>query len=607
MKVMLKYELKRIFTKRLNRVLITIGLALSVILSFLAATSNRFVSPQGHLETGISATRKVVADKNRNKGLMTPKRISELITQDQRAFREYKDKGESDKIYGTSIQQYLDVEQLVSYILTGNEDYNPSVYLDVNPKKLLNIYKIREAKIQKLIRQNGKTEEQRKYLKAQYDKISTPYQYEAPDSWDTMQLYVVTYSIVLAVLMGVLASGIFSEEITLKADAIFFSSKYGRDKAIKTKISAGLITSTGIYWIGMCLFTVISLTLMGTSGSHTLMSMLNSYTIYNVTYGQAFYIMMFAGYIANLLATTVSMLVSAIMGSPNIAICIPFFFFCIMPFIGRLGGSKGIFLLTPDQLNNFQEIMKVTGKLSPGVTEPGTQTLNGVQATAYARIRYTAGDDFKRAERQRAVLQKVVEKLQQASPAQLNKIIDKVFPEVSTNFTMTEILEYAKDAFDYELGETTGFPFDKTTDTLGNVGSVVIPVTMESNVKQLHNFFYGESDNYDVSSTVSDISAKIEKKAGNRDADTDESMQEFMQQPEETYSGSSGTTKNSSGSTGTTGSASYRSGTSGNSGTSTGTGNGTTGSTGTTGNGTSTGDTSTGTGGESTGGEGTTE
>lgn len=359
MKGMLKYELKRIFTKRLNRVLIMIGLLLSVILSFLAATSNRFVTPQGHLETGITATRKVVADKNRNKGLMTPQKISELIAQDQKTFQEYKDKDESDKVYGTSLQQYLDVEQLVSYILTGNEDYDPSVYLDVNPKKLLNIYKIREAKIQKLIKKNGKTEEQRKYLKAQYDKISIPYQYEAPDSWDTMQLYVVTYSIILAVLMGVLASGIFSEEITLKADAIFFSSKYGRNKAIKTKIIAGLITSTGIYWTGMCLFTVISLALMGTSGSHTLMSMMNSYTIYNVTYGQAFYIMMFAGYIANLLATTVSMLVSAVMGSPNIAICIPFFLFCIMPFAGRLGGGKGIFLLTPDQLNNFQEIMKV--------------------------------------------------------------------------------------------------------------------------------------------------------------------------------------------------------------------------------------------------------
>ena len=347
--MMIKYELKRIFTKRLNRALIMIGLAIAVVLSFLAATSNRFVTPQGHLVTGITATRKVVADKNRNKG---------LIAQDQKTFQEYKDKDESDKVYGTSLQQYLDVEQLVSYILTGNEDYDPSVYLNVNPKKLLNIYKIREAKIQKLIQQNGKTEEQRKYLKAQYDKISTPYQYEAPDSWDTLQLYVVTYSIILAVLMGVLVSGIFSEEITLKADAIFFSSKYGRNKAIKTKIIAGLITSTEIYWIGMCLFTVISLALMGTSGSHTLMSMLNSYTIYNVTYGQAFYIMMFAGYISNLLATTVSMLVSAVMGSPNIAICIPFFLFCIMPFVGRIGGDKGIFLLTPDQLNNFQEIMR---------------------------------------------------------------------------------------------------------------------------------------------------------------------------------------------------------------------------------------------------------
>ena len=99
------------------------------------------------------------------------------------------------------------------------------------------------------------------------------------------------------------------------------------------------------------------------------------------------------------------------------------------------------------------EIMRVTGKESAGVTEPGLQTLNGIQATAYARIRYTAGDDFKRAERQRDVLTKIVGKLQGASLAQINKIIDKVFPEVSTNFTLAEILEYAKDAFDYNRPE----------------------------------------------------------------------------------------------------------------------------------------------------------
>lgn len=183
------------------------------------------------------------------------------------------------------------------------------------------------------------------------------------------------------------------------------------------------------------------------------------------------------------------------------------------------------------------EIMKVTGRESAGVTEPGPQILNGVQATAYSRIRYTAGDDFKRTERQREVLTKIIDKLQHASLSQINKIIDKVFPKVSTNFTMTEILEYAKDAFDYQLGETTGFPFDKTTDTLTDIGSVVIPVTLKSNVEQLHRFFYGDTNKYSPSSTMASISSRIASKSGNKQADVDESSQEIMSQPEESYSG----------------------------------------------------------------------
>ena len=182
------------------------------------------------------------------------------------------------------------------------------------------------------------------------------------------------------------------------------------------------------------------------------------------------------------------------------------------------------------------EIMKVTGKMSPGVTEPGRQVLNGVQATAYARIRGTLGDDFRRTERQRDVLTRIVEKLQSASIMQLNAVIDQIFPEVSTNFTLAEILDYAQDAFEYKLGETIGFPFDKTTDTLSNIGSVVIPVTLEDNVKKLHQFLFGDSEGYMVPSAVSSISDKIVAKAGDREADTDESSQGYMEQPDEGYS-----------------------------------------------------------------------
>lgn len=238
------------------------------------------------------------------------------------------------------------------------------------------------------------------------------------------------------------------------------------------------------------------------------------------------------------------------------------------------------------------EIIKATGVDSMGVTEPGLQTLNGVQATAYSRIRYTAGDDFKRTERQRDVLTKVVEKLQGASLSQINKIIDKVFPEVSTNFTLSEILDYALDAFDYKLGDTTGFPFDKTTDTLNKIGSVVIPVTLESNVQKLHEFFFGTQDGYSPSSSVKSISDSIVSKAGERKADTDEDSQAIMEQPEEysgSYSSSSGYSSGSSsgGSYGTGSSSSggsYGTG-SGSSGGSSGTGAGNSYDTGSTGTG----------------------
>ena len=163
------------------------------------------------------------------------------------------------------------------------------------------------------------------------------------------------------------------------------------------------------------------------------------------------------------------------------------------------------------------EMMNVTGRVSAGVTEPGPQILNGMQATAYARIRATVGDDFRRTERQREVVAKIVEKLQSASLAQINEIIDVVFPQVATNFTMAEILDYAKDVFDYRLGEMGGFPYEHTTDTLSGLGSVVIPTTMESNVTQLHQFFFGSEEGYVPSTSIEEIDYKITMKSSQRD------------------------------------------------------------------------------------------
>lgn len=163
----------------------------------------------------------------------------------------------------------------------------------------------------------------------------------------------------------------------------------------------------------------------------------------------------------------------------------------------------------------MDETGDVAGKKAHHLTHAGVQKLDGVQATTYARIRSTAGGDFTRTERQRLVIEKMAEKLGKSNWKTIDKIIDKVFPMVSTNFTAGEIVSYGKDFSRYRLGESQGFPFDKTTDTLGNRGSVVIPVTLESNVEDLHHLLYADEE-YEVSPIVQDINSSIIELVGDR-------------------------------------------------------------------------------------------
>ena len=175
-------------------------------------------------------------------------------------------------------------------------------------------------------------------------------------------------------------------------------------------------------------------------------------------------------------------------------------------------------------LNKFvKETARVAGKKAHTVSQPGLQQLDGVQATTYARIRSTAGGDFTRTERQRLVIEKIAEKAQQSDLATINQIIDELFPTIKTSFTATEILSYAKDFMKYKIGDSSGFPFDKTTDTISGLGSIVIPVDLESNVQELHKFFY-DKEGYDPSAEVKNISSAIVARVGQREATDDATL-----------------------------------------------------------------------------------
>ena len=289
----------------------------------------------------------------------------------------------------------------------------------------------------------------------------------------------------------------------------------------------------------------------------------------------------------------------------NIQDYVTFDFAAVAKAIDALGGVEiDVKEEEVQYLNKFLgETARVAGTEAHEVTKSGKQLLDGTQATTYARIRSTAGGDFTRTERQRLVIEKMVEKLQQSKLTTINNIIDEILPTIKTSFSATDILAYAKDFAKYKIADSTGFPFDKTTDTISGLGSIVIPVTLESNVQKLHEFFYS-NETYTTSADVVSISAAVTERVGNRSATDDSTLnsQTYTTAPEDqaqehnsytrgtTNSSNSGGTSGSYSNSGTTGTGnSYNSGSTGSSGS------------GTTGNTTNSGNTSQGTTGGSTG------
>ncbi|MCI8814421.1 MAG: LCP family protein [Lachnospiraceae bacterium] len=178
-------------------------------------------------------------------------------------------------------------------------------------------------------------------------------------------------------------------------------------------------------------------------------------------------------------------------------------------------------------MNNYcVETSEITGqdytRIEPEVA--GIYELNGVQATSYARIRYTAGLDFERTERQRLILQKLVQKAKKSSLGTLSSIMDEVFPLVKTSLSKSQIFDMGAGMLSYSFDETCGFPYEHTEKDIEGKGSVVLPVTLDTNVKELHKFLF-KDDNYSPSDVVVHRSEKIAEIGGievTKDSDSSE-------------------------------------------------------------------------------------
>lgn len=164
-------------------------------------------------------------------------------------------------------------------------------------------------------------------------------------------------------------------------------------------------------------------------------------------------------------------------------------------------------------INDYiKDVTSVTGQKAENITKTGVNHLNGVQAMAYCRIRYTTGLDYKRTERMREVLGKVAEKIKAMNLGQINNLLDEFLPKIKTNLTAGDIKSLIPMALSLKVKDSFGWPY--TTTGVWMRGDFYGPATtLESNVKRLHEEVYGQTD-YVVPKSIVEISNKIIEDTG---------------------------------------------------------------------------------------------
>lgn len=142
-----------------------------------------------------------------------------------------------------------------------------------------------------------------------------------------------------------------------------------------------------------------------------------------------------------------------------------------------------------NEINSLEGRAADEGKLSKG----GTYTLDGAQALAYSRIRYI-GTDFARTDRQRAVLEKILEKMSDLSIGEMSDLLDALLPNITTNLQKDEIFSLILNSASY-LGydrEQCRVPAEDTWQYLTIRGMSVLGVDFDKNIDYIKKNIYGK-------------------------------------------------------------------------------------------------------------------
>ena len=223
---MLRYEIKKVFSKSKNRIAVIVLFVVLAITSILTINRVEYVDENGNSSVGISAARYLREAKNQWSGYLTADTLSKAL-EENRTINSSKealsdDITEQNKAYAKK-QGIAGIMDVIICAFSDYRDYNYYVTNQVSDDEVGTIYERRISTLKNWLESGEErfTQAEKDFMIQKYKELKTPFYYKYIDGWAALLQNISTFILVLALVIGFLVSGIFSDDFRQKQIQFF--------------------------------------------------------------------------------------------------------------------------------------------------------------------------------------------------------------------------------------------------------------------------------------------------------------------------------------------------------------------------------------------------
>ena len=223
---MVRFELKKVFSRFKNKMAVVILCVLMIVVSLLTMNRVYYTDENGNQTSGMQAAKSLREEKNQWRGYVTDKVLKKVLKEREEIYQtkevlSEENTKEQDKAYAKT-QGISSIVEMINTAFSPWRDYDGFAIDRISPEEAARVYERRISNLKEWLDSGEEyfPEGQKEFLIRQYETLETPFYYEYYEGWSALLQNISTFLLMLALIIGFLVSGIFSDEFVTKADSI---------------------------------------------------------------------------------------------------------------------------------------------------------------------------------------------------------------------------------------------------------------------------------------------------------------------------------------------------------------------------------------------------